>query len=138
MEYNIKDFTKGEKLEETMKRYVERYPDTSSEELQEIRELFKNASEEEMNKLLFESFHRIAEHNWKKLSVVILTLGCLIAYIAHSWWILLVAVVLALVLMCIFIYLNMKFLEKYVGISVSEQEILNRFRCLQDEPKSEE
>ncbi|MBU0952296.1 MAG: hypothetical protein KKH91_05685 [Elusimicrobia bacterium] len=58
MEFNQKDYFKGEKFEQGMKRFVEEHPDVSSEQLQAVREFYKNSTEEEINEILFEATNK--------------------------------------------------------------------------------
>ena len=137
MKYNIKDYFEKEKFEEVIKRFAKNHPDATNEELQAVREFYENASEKEINEIIFEVANRKAEQRWAKVSIIILILGTAISCIMHNWLPVLVGVGLILILMCVFIYLNTKFLEKHADISLSEQEILNKFRFNHKQPESE-
>jgi uncharacterized membrane protein len=113
MDYNIKDSLKGQKLEEVIKRFAEKHPEFSNEDLKNLREFYKNATEKEINKNIYEASHRTIWHRWVKLSILILILGVLIACVTQYWWVIIVAVILALILRYVFDYARIIFLNKY-------------------------
>lgn len=140
VKYNIKNNFKSGKLEKVLKRFAEEHPDVSGEQLQALKDFYKNASEKEINEILFETTNERMMSKWTKLSIIILILGVFTAYFTKSWWPMIVSVVFIPIFMVLLIYLNTKYLEKYADISLDEQEILNELPWLeeQSEPKEKE
>ena len=75
MEYNLKDYFKGKKLEEQLSKYVKSHPNASTEEINTLKEYFQNLSEEEKNEMLYEVTNNRAKRSWAIYSVFVLISG---------------------------------------------------------------